>query len=141
MFHGGLRYLEQLEFGVVREALHERELSLTTLAPHLVKPLPFLFPLTNRWWERPYMAAGILLYDQLGGAKSVPAQKHLTRAGALRLSPGLKRSSLIGGVRDFDNLVDHAPHTMTVARNAAPYRAGVRSSRQGVSPLREGEHL
>lgn len=41
MFHGGLRYLEQLEFGLVREALYERELSLTTLAPHLVKPLPF----------------------------------------------------------------------------------------------------
>ena len=48
MFHGGLRYLEQLEFGLVREALHERELSLTRLAPHLVKPLPFLFPLTKR---------------------------------------------------------------------------------------------
>ena len=63
MFHGGLRYLEQLEFGLVREALHERELSLTTLAPHLVKPLPFLFPLTHRVWERPYMAAGIFLYD------------------------------------------------------------------------------
>src|SRR5690348_18143196 len=64
MFHGGLRYLEQLEFGLVREALHERELSLTTLAPHLVKPLQFLFPLTHRWWERPYIAAGIFLYDQ-----------------------------------------------------------------------------
>ena len=49
MFHGGLRYLEQLEFGLVREALFERELSLTTLAPHLVKPLPFLYPLTKRW--------------------------------------------------------------------------------------------
>ena len=75
MFHGGLRYLEQLEFGLVREALHERELSLTTLAPHLVKPLPFLFPLTKRVWERPYIAAGIFLYDQLGGAKSVPRAK------------------------------------------------------------------
>src|SRR6185312_1181036 len=101
LFHGGLRYLEQLEFGLVREALHERELSLTTLAPHLVKPLPFLFPLTHRWWERPYIAAGIFLYDQLGGAKSVPPQKHLTKAGALRLSPGLKRSSLIGGIRYY----------------------------------------
>ena len=99
MLHGGLRSLEQLEFGLVREALHERELSLTTLAPHLVKPLPFLFPLTKRWWERPYVAAGIFLYDQLGGAKSVPAQKHLFKAGALRLAPGLKRSSLIGGIR------------------------------------------
>ena len=88
MFHGGLRYLEQLEFGLVREALHERELSLTTLAPHLVKPLPFLFPLTKRWWERPYVAAGIFLYDQLGGAKSVPAQKHLTRPVRCGWRPG-----------------------------------------------------
>ncbi len=141
MFHGGLRYLEQLEFGLVREALHERELSLTTLAPHLVKPLPFLYPLTKRWWERPYVAAGIFLYDQLGGAKSVPAQKHLTRAGALRLCPGLKRSSLIGGIRYYDTVVDDARHTMTVARTAAHYGAVVRTSTQVVSMLREGDRV
>ncbi|HKP44930.1 glycerol-3-phosphate dehydrogenase/oxidase [Mycobacterium sp.] len=141
MFHGGLRYLEQLEFGLVREALHERELSLTTLAPHLVKPLPFLFPLTNRWWERPYVAAGIFLYDQLGGAKSVPAQKHFFKAGALRLAPGLKRSSLIGGIRYYDTVVDDARHTMTVARTAAHYGAVVRSSTQVVSLLREGDRV
>ncbi|MGB0970038.1 MAG: glycerol-3-phosphate dehydrogenase/oxidase [Mycobacterium sp.] len=141
MFHGGLRYLEQLEFGLVREALYERELSLTTLAPHLVKPLPFLFPLTKRWWERPYMAAGIMLYDQLGGAKSVPAQKHLTRAGALRLSPGLKRTSLIGGIRYYDTVVDDARHTMTVARTAAQYGAVVRTSTQVVALLREGDRV
>jgi glycerol-3-phosphate dehydrogenase len=141
MFHGGLRYLEQLEFGLVREALHERELSLTTLAPHLVKPLPFLFPLTHRWWERPYTAAGIFLYDSLGGAKSVPAQKHLTRAGALRLSPGLKRSSLIGGIRYYDTVVDDARHTMTVARTAAHYGAVVRCSTQVVALLREGDRV
>ena len=141
MFHGGLRYLEQLEFGLVREALHERELSLTTLAPHLVKPLPFLFPLTRRWWERPYVAAGIFLYDQLGGAKSVPGQKHLFKAGALRLAPGLKRSSLIGGIRYYDTVVDDARHTMTVARTAAHYGAVVRSSTQVVALLREGDRV
>ena len=141
MFHGGLRYLEQLEFGLVREALHERELSLTTLAPHLVKPLPFLFPLTKRWWERPYVAAGIFLYDQLGGAKSVPAQKHLFKAGALRLAPGLKRSSLIGGIRYYDTVVDDARHTMTVARTAAHYGAVVRTSTQVVALLREGDRV
>jgi glycerol-3-phosphate dehydrogenase len=141
MFHGGLRYLEQLEFGLVREALHERELSLTTLAPHLVKPLPFLFPLTNRWWERPYIAAGIFLYDQLGGSKSVPPQKHLTRAGALRLCPGLKRSSLVGGIRYYDTVVDDARHTMTVARTAAHYGAVVRTSTQVVALLREGDRV
>ena len=141
MFHGGLRYLEQLEFGLVREALHERELSLTTLAPHLVKPLPFLFPLTKRWWERPYIAAGMFLYDELGGAKSVPGQKHLTKAGALRLAPGLKRSSLIGGIRYYDTVVDDARHTMTVARTAAHYGAVVRSSTQVVALLREGDRV
>ncbi|MHA7665480.1 glycerol-3-phosphate dehydrogenase/oxidase [Mycolicibacterium sp. HS_4_1] len=141
MFHGGLRYLEQLEFGLVREALHERELSLTTLAPHLVKPLPFLFPLTKRLWERPYIAAGIFLYDQLGGAKSVPAQKHLLKAGALRLAPGLKRSSLVGAIRYYDTVVDDARHTMTVARTAAHYGAVVRTSTQVVALLREGDRV
>lgn len=141
MFHGGLRYLEQLEFGLVREALRERELSLTTLAPHLVKPLEFLFPLTHRVWERPYMAAGIFLYDRMGGAKSVPAQKHLTRSGALRMAPGLKRSSLIGGIRYFDTVVDDARHTMTVARTAAHYGAVVRTSTQVVGFLREADRV
>ena len=141
MFHGGLRYLEQLELGLVREALYERELSLTTLAPHLVKPLPFLYPLTRRWWERPYVAAGLFLYDRLGGAKSVPAQKHLTRAGALRLCPGLRRSALIGGIRYYDTVVDDARHTMTVARTAAHYGAVVRSSTQVVALLREGDRV
>ena len=141
MFHGGLRYLEQLEFGLVREALFERELSLTTLAPHLVKPLPFLFPLKSRLWERPYMACGIFLYDQLGGAKSVPAQKHLTKSGALRLAPGLKRSSLVGGIRYYDTVVDDARHTLTVVRTAAHYGAVVRSSTQVVALLREGDRV
>jgi glycerol-3-phosphate dehydrogenase len=141
MFHGGLRYLEQLEFGLVREALHERELSLSSLAPHLVKPLPFLFPLTHRVWERPYIAAGIFLYDQLGGAKSVPAQKHLTRSAALRLAPGLKRNSLIGGIRYYDTVVDDARHTMMVARTAAHYGAVVRNSTQVTAMLTEGDRV
>lgn len=141
MFHGGLRYLEQLEFGLVAEALHERELSMSTLAPHLVKPLKFLFPITHRVWERPYMAAGILLYDRMGGAKSVPAQKHLTRAGALRMAPGLKRNALVGGIRYYDTVVDDARHTMTVARTAAHYGAVVRTSTQVVGFLREADRV
>ena len=141
MFHGGLRYLEQLEFGLVREALHERELSMSTLAPHLVKPLKFLYPLTHRVWERPYVAAGIFLYDTLGGAKSVPRQKHLSRAGAMRMSPGLKRDALVGGVRYYDTLVDDARHTMMVARTAAQYGAVVRTSTQVVGFTRESDRV
>nr|WP_229786771.1 MULTISPECIES: glycerol-3-phosphate dehydrogenase/oxidase [Actinokineospora] len=141
LFHGGLRYLEQLEFGLVREALRERELMLTRLAPHLVKPVSFLYPLTNRVWERPYTAAGLFLYDTMGGARSVPGQKHLTRAGALRLVPGLKRDALIGGIRYFDAQADDARHTMTVARTAAHYGAVVRTSTQVVGFLREADRV
>ncbi|PXW30024.1 glycerol-3-phosphate dehydrogenase [Nocardia sp. 348MFTsu5.1] len=141
MFHGGLRYLEQLEFGLVREALRERELSLSTLAPHLVKPLPFLYPLTHRGWERPYMAAGLFLYDSLGGSKSVPGQRHVTRSGALRIAPALKRNSLTGGITYYDTVVDDARHTMTVARTAAQYGAVIRTSTQVTGFLREADRV
>ncbi|EHR59608.1 glycerol-3-phosphate dehydrogenase [Saccharomonospora cyanea] len=141
LFHGGLRYLEQLEFGLVREALRERELMLTTIAPHLVKPVSFLYPLTHRVWERPYTAAGLLLYDTMGGARSVPGQKHLTRAGALRMVPALKRDALIGGIRYYDAAADDARHTMMVARTAAHYGAVVRTSTQVVEFLREADRV
>ncbi|HEY8372146.1 MAG TPA: glycerol-3-phosphate dehydrogenase [Pseudonocardiaceae bacterium] len=141
LFHGGLRYLEQLEFGLVREALRERELMLTRLAPHLVKPVSFLYPLTHRFWERPYVAAGLVLYDSMGGARSVPGQKHLTRAGALRMAPALKPSALIGGVRYYDAQADDARHTLTVARTAAHYGAVVRNSTQVVGMLREADRI
>ncbi|HET9142768.1 glycerol-3-phosphate dehydrogenase [Actinophytocola sp.] len=141
LFHGGLRYLEQLEFGLVREALRERELMLTRIAPHLVKPVSFLYPLNHRVWERPYTAAGLLLYDRMGGARSVPGQKHLTRAGALRMAPALRRDALIGGIRYFDAQADDARHTMTVARSAAHYGAVVRTSTQVVGILREADRV
>ncbi|MBV9140136.1 MAG: glycerol-3-phosphate dehydrogenase/oxidase [Pseudonocardiales bacterium] len=141
LFHGGLRYLEQLEFGLVREALHERELMLTRLAPHLVKPVSFLYPLAHRLWERPYVAAGLALYQTLGGAQSVPGQRHLSRAGALRLAPALRRDALVGGVHYYDAITDDARHTMTVARTAAQYGAVVRSSTQVIGFLREADRI
>ncbi|WP_344783599.1 glycerol-3-phosphate dehydrogenase [Gordonia caeni] len=141
MFHGGLRYLEQLEFGLVREALRERELSLRLLAPHLVKPLPFLFPLTKRFWERPYVAAGLFLYDRMGGAKSVPGQKHVSRSRALRIAPSLKRNALVGGIRYHDTVVDDARHSLTLARTAAQYGAVVRTSTQAVGFAKDGDRV
>ncbi|WP_067562097.1 glycerol-3-phosphate dehydrogenase/oxidase [Nocardia acidivorans] len=141
MFHGGLRYLEMMEFGLVREALHERELSLSKLAPHLVKPLKFLYPLTHYGWERPYVAAGLTLYDTMGGAKSVPGQHHLTKSGALRLAPGLKHNALTGGLTYYDTVVDDARHTMTLARTAAHYGAVIRTSTQVVGFLREADRV
>jgi len=141
LFHGGLRYLEQLEFGLVKEALAERELMLTRLAPHLVKPVSFLYPLHHRLWERPYVAAGLTLYDSMGGARSMPRHQHLTRAGALRMVPALRRDALIGGIRYFDAQADDARHTMTVARTAAHYGAVVRTSTQVVGFTREADRV
>ena len=141
LFHGGLRYLEQLNFRLVREALKERELMLTHIAPHLVRPVPFLYPLTHHAWERPYVAAGLTLYDRLGGARSVPGQRHLTRGGALQRFPGLRRDALVGAVQYYDAQADDARHTFTVARTAAHYGATVRSSTEVVEMVREADRV
>jgi glycerol-3-phosphate dehydrogenase len=142
LFHGGLRYLEQMEFGLVREALHERELMLTRLAPHLVKPVSFLYPLHHRGWERPYVTAGLALYDAMAGlGRTVPRHKHLGRSGALRMAPALRSDSLVGAVRYYDAQADDARHTLTVARTAAHYGAVVRSSTQVVGFLREADRV
>jgi glycerol-3-phosphate dehydrogenase len=141
LFHGGLRYLEQLEFGLVHEALRERELMLTRLAPHLVKPVSFLYPLHGRFWERPYVTAGLTLYDVMAGGRAVPRQKHLTRSGALRMAPALRPDSLIGAVRYYDAQADDARHTLTVARTAAHYGAVVRNSTQVTGFLREADRV
>ena len=57
LIHGGLRYLEQFYFKLVREALHEREMMITYQAPHLVKPLSFVYPLHKKYWDRIYVGA------------------------------------------------------------------------------------
>src|SRR5690349_24727942 len=96
LIHGGLRYLEQLDFGLVREALRERSLILNRLCPHLAQPVPFLYPLQHRGWERLYVGSGIALYDVLGGRHGVPSHKHLSRRAARRLFPALRKDSLVG---------------------------------------------
>ena len=141
LFHGGLRYLEQMNFDLVREALKERDLMLKTIAPHLVRPVSFLYPLTSRGWERPYVTAGLTLYDSMGGARSMPRHKQLTRAGALKLAPGLKRESLTGGLLYYDAQTDDARHTLTTVRTAAAYGASVLSSARVVGILRAGERV
>jgi len=150
LIHGGLRYLEQLEFGLVREALGERHLMLTRLCPHLVQPVSFLYPLQHRIWERVYAGSGVLLYDTLlavgtGGGlvapRSLPRHRHLSRRKALALAPALRHDALVGALQYYDAQVDDARHTMTVARTAATYGAAAASGVQVVGFLREGERV
>ena len=94
LIHGGLRYLEMLDFGLVREALQERGLLLTRLAPHLVRPVPFLYPLTHRGWERPYVGAGLLLYDAMATVRNGrDGAARGTGTCPARRSPGSPRTS------------------------------------------------
>src|SRR6201996_4808024 len=141
LIHGGLRYLEQKDFGLVREALHERGLLLTKLAPHLVHPVPFLFPLEAHW-EWPYIGAGMVLYAAPGGGHpGVPGFRPLTKRKALRVAPALRDDALVGAFQYFDAQVDDARHTMTVARTAAQYGAAIANNVAVVGFLREGERV
>ncbi len=145
LMHGGLRYLEMLDFRLVHEALQERGLLLQRLAPHLVKPVPFLYPLQHRWWERFYAGAGVALYDAMavssGNGAGLPMHRHLTRRGAMRLVPSLKKSALVGALQYYDAQVDDARHTMELARTAASYGAHVANRVKVTGFLRQGERV
>jgi glycerol-3-phosphate dehydrogenase len=123
VIHGGLRYLEMGDLGLVREGLRERELLLTRTATQLVSPLPFLWPL--RRFERAYLGAGLLLYDRLGGARSLPRHRHLSRRGALEIAPALRPDALVGAVQFHDAMEDDARMVAVVARTAAAHGAQI----------------
>ncbi len=145
LIHGGLRYLEMLDVRLVAEALAERGLLIETLAPHLVRPVPFLYPLKHRGWERLYAGSGVALYDTLsllsGRSRGVPHHRHLTRSGALRVMPSLRKDSLVGALQYYDGQVDDARHTMFIARTAAAYGAHVANRARVTGLLREGERV
>lgn len=144
LVHGGLRYLEMLDFRLVAEALKERGLLLQELAPHLVHPVAFLYPLQHRGWERLYAGSGVALYDamsRISGRAGVPLHQHLTRRGARKLVPSLRKDALVGALRYYDAQVDDARHTMFIARTAAAYGAHVASRARVVELLREGERV
>jgi glycerol-3-phosphate dehydrogenase len=144
LVHGGLRYLEMYDFGLVREALEERGLLLTRLAPHLVRPVPFLYPL-HHTWERPYVGAGLLLYDALAMAgkydMGVPKHAHLFRKQVARIAPDLNVEALKGAVRYYDAQVDDARLVLAVARTAASHGAHVATRTRVVGFLREGDRV
>ncbi len=150
LVHGGLRYLEMMDFALVREALHERGLLLTRLAPHLVRPVPFLYPLTRRGWERPYVGAGLALYDAMakfgalaesGGDMGLPRHRHLSRRSVARIAPDFKASKLAGAIQYHDAQVDDARLVMTIARTAASHGAQIATRTALIGFIREGERV
>jgi glycerol-3-phosphate dehydrogenase len=142
LIHGGLRYLEQYDFKLVREALHERELMVSTLCPHLVKPVGFLFPLTEKLKERTYVGAGLALYDALRGfQRALPWHKHLSQKQINEIAPSLRHDLVTGAIKYFDAQVDDARHTMAVARTAARHGAIIATRVSAESLIREGKRV
>jgi glycerol-3-phosphate dehydrogenase len=145
LIHGGLRYLEMLDFALVKEALHERGLLQQRLAPHLVRPVPFLYPLQHRGWERLYAGSGVALYDGMAAmsceGRGLPHHRHLSRRAALREAPALRKDALVGAIQYFDAQVDDARHTMFLVRTAAAYGAHAASRARVIGFLREGERV
>ncbi|MEX2583964.1 MAG: glycerol-3-phosphate dehydrogenase/oxidase, partial [Gemmatimonadota bacterium] len=118
LVHGGLRYLETFDFGLVFEALRERR-RLLELAPHLVHAIPFLFPVyAGDPTGMARLRAGMLLYEVLSLFRSPRRHRMLGRSGALEAEPLLRREKLRGGALYYDAQVDDARLTLAVARAA-----------------------
>tara|TARA_B100000519_G_scaffold202976_1_gene223347 strand:- start:23013 stop:24737 length:1725 start_codon:yes stop_codon:yes gene_type:complete len=145
LVHGGIRYLEQLDFPLVREALIERGLLLQRIAPHLVKPVRFLYPLTQPLLERAYVGAGMLLYDIFSytGLRppGVPHHRHLSRRQVLRAAPSLRHDAFVGGLSYYDAQVDDARYVATLARTASFYGAHVANRVKVVGFVKVGQRV
>jgi glycerol-3-phosphate dehydrogenase len=123
LIHGGLRYLEQGQFGMVLEANRERR-ALQRIAPHLVWPLPFVFPVhqgdrISRW----RLAAGMLLYDVLALFRNVRPHRMLGKRRMLEAEPMLRDRGLLGGARYYDAQCDDARLVVATARSAIHHGA------------------
>lgn len=134
LIHGGLRYLEHYQFGLVREALTERE-TLWRIAPHLIHPMRFVLPhrtgLRPRWLIR----TGLWLYDHLGGRKLLPPTRSIdlrTHAAGVPL-----KSGFVHGWEYSDAWVDDARLVVLNARDAADHGATIRPRTRLVSAIRD----
>ncbi len=137
LIHGGLRYLEQLHFGLVAEALEERA-RLIRLAPHLVKLEPFLFPIYG--WpliHQGFYGAGIFLYDLLGSRHGGGFARHMRPAAALEFAPQLRPEGLQAGILYHDGVEDDARFTLGVLRTAVAHGAVAATRIRAQSPLLE----
>ena len=118
LIHGGIRYLENLDFGLVRESIRERHLLLTT-APHLLQPLPFLIPVSDgnpRPW--PIVRAGVILYDLLAGSGRIHKHQFLSGAQISESEPVLSGGAIRKGAVYYDAQMDDARMVLEVLRSA-----------------------
>ena len=144
LIHGGLRYLQQLRVGLVREALAERA-RLLRLAPHLVRLEEFLFPLYGvPVATRAFYTAGMTMYDVLGSVRSGGRHRQLSTSATLEYAPNLRRHGLRGALVYHDAMEDDARYTLAVLRTAlavAPQATLAATRVRATGPLRDGDRV
>jgi glycerol-3-phosphate dehydrogenase len=117
LIHGGVRYLQQGQLGLVVEALEERG-RLCRNAPHLVHRRAFIVP-SYAWWESPFYGIGLKLYDLLAGRHGFAPSRHLDRNEVIAALPGIAAAGLSGGTRYIDGQFDDARLAVALAQTAA----------------------
>ncbi len=136
LVHGGLRYLQQREFGLVYEAVRERNL-LRRLAPHLVRPLAFAIPIEDRW-KRLAVKVGLSIYDGMAAGRNVRSHQRLDPPALLEALPDLVEGGGQGGYRYYDCQTDDARLTLAVAQAARGFGALVVTHTEVVDLLHSG---
>ena len=144
LMHGGLRYLQMLDFTLVAEALRERDLLLEHTAPHLVKPIKFVFPFFKKVVDRAFIGSGVALYDamqSIGRKRAVPFHRHLLHDKMLEVFPALDGEKAVGALEYYDAQMDDARFVMMLVRSAAQHDAAVANYTTVVDYLREGTRV
>ncbi|OVZ61012.1 FAD-dependent oxidoreductase [Pigmentiphaga sp. NML080357] len=136
LIHGGVRYLAQGNFPLVREALRERQILLRN-APHLAQPLPFVVP-AYHLGERPFYGTGLVLYDALAGKAGLGRTRWLDARATLARQPALRAQGLRGGIEYWDGQFDDARMAIALARTAAQAGALLLNYCAAVDFIREG---
>ena len=138
LIHGGIRYLETGQFGLVREALRERSILLET-APTFVRPLPFVIP-QYRGAGRPgsWIALGLTLYGAFAGRRRLREHLRLDKAETIALAPALSSENLLGGSLYWDAQMEDAPLCVAIAIDAVRAGAEVRTYTSLTALRREG---
>jgi len=121
LVHGGVRYLQQGNVGLVLEALRERGLMVRN-APHLVHDLAFVVP-RYKWWEGPFYGVGLRLYDALAGKLNIARSRRLNRDETIARIPNVATENLLGGVVYHDAQFDDARLALALAQTAADHGA------------------
>ena len=121
LVHGGVRYLQQGDIGLVFEALHERGL-LRQNAPHLVHNLAFVIP-NYEWWNGPFYTLGMKIYDAMAGKLGLGPSQHISKEETMQAIPNLKEEGLHGGVIYYDGQFDDSRLAINLAQTAVNHGA------------------